>query len=415
MKETKLVRNRKNLQTMNKDQFVSNLNNDFNSEGLLTNADKDFIISYMNKCCNQITDSHHEILDAFMSKHDIEDYYKERVSEKVHKLEKDAVALKEYNTRLLDSNKQLHEELKASLKHATIDSNKRVKEAETKKNLEMAKLRIKIQSLQNDIVVAKNGDIPKKLAEEKASHLKTKEVLGMKVKTKEEMISLLKTSKTELISRNKEITKKLDSVEKEFRSFSKSHSLMVTKHQGQLHIQKAKNSDKSRERQEKSAQKAESFLRLQQQMRTAVVGSYHHDNSGFGGTFRDGTMQQASTNFYTQPPITTTTLPYSHPSHHVMASTPIIPNQIVPNPQGLMMNDIPESIRTQQQQQMMKCSIQNTKTLLEEVEASSSSSSQPDDFEEDYLPPKSQHKRKKINKCEILVAAKTKHVAKKSK
>ena len=91
--------------------------------------------------------------------------------------------------------------------------------------------------------------------------------------------------------------KKIDTVEKEFWSFTQKHSLLVTKQQGQLSLQKTKSSDKCCERQEKTATKADNFLRLQEQMRSAAcVGSYHHSNqySDMGSTFQDA--------FVTQPP-----------------------------------------------------------------------------------------------------------------
>ena len=91
--------------------------------------------------------------------------------------------------------------------------------------------------------------------------------------------------------------KKIDTVEKEFRSFTQKHSHLVTKQQWQLSFQKTKNSDKCREQQEKTATKADNFLRLQEQMCSAAcVGSYHHSNqySNMGSTFQDA--------FVTQPP-----------------------------------------------------------------------------------------------------------------
>ena len=77
---------RKILQNSNKNIFVSNLNRELDNEVLLTNLDKDFFMFNFNKCVNQITDSHHDILDAFMEKRDMEEELKKNTLIQYRKL-----------------------------------------------------------------------------------------------------------------------------------------------------------------------------------------------------------------------------------------------------------------------------------------------------------------------------------------
>ena len=82
----------------------------------------------------------------------------------------------------------------------------------------------------------------------------------MKLTCKEEVINILQKAKYDLIQRNKDLAKKLDGVESKFHSFHKQNSLILTKQGGQMKLQKTKNSQKFKEIQEKTVQKAETFL-----------------------------------------------------------------------------------------------------------------------------------------------------------
>ena len=210
--------NRKNLQNMGKNRFVANLNNEFDveDEGLCNKRLKNDIILHFNACVNKITDSHHEILDAFMEKRDMEDAFETKYSERITKLEKESEAISEYNTRLLEKNKILHEDLKGAVRSANADGNRRIKEVESKKNLELSKLRLSVQSLKSDLVAAKHNDAATELKKEKSSHKNTKDMLNAKIKSKDDLISVLKKDKADLVTKNKDLEKKVDNVEKDF-------------------------------------------------------------------------------------------------------------------------------------------------------------------------------------------------------
>ena len=166
--------------------------------------------------------------------------------------------------------------------------------------MELTKLKLQLQTFKSDLAAAnlklKTDTSAKKLDQLKREHTTAKELLNLKLKSREDGLDHYKKINQDLTSRNKDLLKKIDTVEKEFRSFTQKHSLLVTKQQGQLSLQKTKNSDKCPEQQEKTATKADNFLRLQEQMRSAAcVGSYHHSNqySDMGSTFQDAFVTQS--------------------------------------------------------------------------------------------------------------------------
>ena len=382
-------------------RFVTNLRNEMEAEqeGTLNDLDKNFFISHFTKCVNQITDSHHEILDAFMSKRDTEDAIEKKHARKLAMLRREANEVKIENIDLRHKNKSIVEELSDLKKTSASDTTKRITEITLKKNTEISKLRLEVKTLKLEVMKEKGKqkefENPKRLAEEKLAHSKTKEVLSLKLKNKEDLIDMLKREKSDLTSRYKDISKKLDVVEKEFRAFSKSHALLVTKQKGQLTLQKTKNSDKLRERNEKSAQKAESFLRLQQSMRSAVgVGSFHSQSNDCGRSFRD-----------VAPPYCNNTRYFSQ-SQTPMLNTqpPSIAN--IANYNGMIGqenfpfvgNNLSRATQLQSQQDMMGLSIQSTKKRMMGDNMVPSSDGTTYDFQQDDYPSSSQSTRKRKNR-----------------
>lgn len=410
VKKVTVVSNGKNFDdsidedVSDEDRFVSNLNEEMDAEqvGTLNDIDKNFFILHFNECVNQVTDSHNEILDAFMTKRDTEEAIEKKYSRKINLLKKELSEIKIDNIDLRHKNKSLNEETSFLKKSSAADGTKRVNDMTTKKNNEISKLRIEVKSLKLEVAKekAKNKDAenPKKLVEEKLAHSKTKEVLNLKIKNKEDVIDMLKKEKSELATRNKDLSKKLDGVEKEFRTFTKSHSLLVTKQKGQLTLQKTKNSDKLRERNEKSAQKAESFLRLQQSMRSAVgVGSFHSHSNDCGRSFRDMPSmhtQNSELMLNTQPPMLNIQPPIAHQNPYMGHNMAHVQQETFP----FMPNNLTRAQQVQTQQHMMGLSIHTAKQQMMEDNVAPSEEGTQYDFQQDDYPPTQLSKKKKTKK-----------------
>ena len=182
-----------------------------------------------------------------------------------------------------------------------------------KKLHEMSKLKLQIVTLTStkkdlDSKMASNST-NRRLKDEVLEHQKTKEVFKIKLDTKDQLIDLLKKDKSDLISRQKELNKKLDSVEKEYRSFHKAFTLEMTKQQRQLSLQSSRVSERLRDRQQKEDLRQESFIQLQQQMKNACAGrnmDLQHGASDMVSSFRGSSAVPpspiAANNFATQAP-----------------------------------------------------------------------------------------------------------------
>ena len=289
----------KNKDKLDANRFVTNLSNEINQEARynLTDLDRQFISSIFHDVLGEVTASYEAITEALNSKNSIEAAMEKKFQGQMDALHDTINSLKLEIGALSNENTTLVTEAKENSRKQKGEITKKVNDHKEKKNHEITKLKLVNESLKNELSKlsqqSSTSSVAKKLNEEVHSHKRTKELHKIKLSCKEEVVSILTKAKQDLIQRNKDLAKKLDGVEKEFRSFHKQHALILTKQSGQMKLQKSKNSQKFQESQEKSAQKAETFMRLQQQMKSAVTsGSYHHQypfGSDMGNSFRDMT------------------------------------------------------------------------------------------------------------------------------
>ena len=125
------------------ERFVSNLHMEFKNEkeGNLNDVDKEFVKDDLRELVNKVNDSHYEILDAFMTKKDMEDAFEKKYQNKISKLNAELNDYKNTNSVLSDRIKVAKEEERKKTKPLTLMHQKECGKF-TNKNLELTYLKL---------------------------------------------------------------------------------------------------------------------------------------------------------------------------------------------------------------------------------------------------------------------------------
>ena len=277
--------------------------------GILTEADKIFFMNNFTNTILDVNETHKHVLTSTIKRKELEASIKRKLNSRLDGLTCELVTTREENGKL----SQKVRDLKDQIKSLKAECNFRCTAYKEKKLHEISKLKLQIVTLTNNKKDLENktsaNSTNRRLKDKVLEHKKTKEIFKIKMEAKDHVIDLLKKDKVDLRNRQKELNKKLDSVEKEYRSFHKAFTLEMTKHQRQLSLQTSRVSERLRDRKQKEDARQENFLQLQQQMKNACTGrSLDIQNSATDmvSNFRSSavgvSLPSATNNFATQPP-----------------------------------------------------------------------------------------------------------------